>query len=194
MQSPNRSSRHQLALAAAACLLGAPALSSAAPKDSPPALAVPFRYEGFGVGAGAVQDTLVLKQDSEAVVVSRALVNALQAHQLSVVKPTVGLGVPLPQNQAWESDVAPVPPELVAAYNRANPNLALGPRKWSIQYSGQYKLERRQLLFSISAKLYEAGFSGPSKPYKGPYSGAFFVSQLTNTLQTKLMQQGSNAP
>ena len=168
--------------------------ATAAPKDSPPALAVPFRYEGFGVGAGLVQDTLILKQDGEAAVISRALVSALQAHQLSVVKPTVNLGVPLPQNQTWESDVAPVPPELVAAYNRANPNLALAPRKWSIQYSGQYKLERRQLLVSISAKLYEAGFSGPSKPYKGAYSGAFFVSQLTDTLQAKLKQPGSNGP
>jgi hypothetical protein len=182
-----------------AIALAAPTAAAAQPHDDPfdhPTLVIPFDYAGaLGVGPDEVKGELVLTRNEEAKVVSRALVAALQDRESSLVDPKLPPGAVVPQNMTWSSDAAPISQEVIDAHNRAtkdNPNLALPPRFYSVQYSGQYRLDHHELQFNISAQLFERGAATSPRKYKGGYSGNFFVDLLSDALKAKLVPQKAN--
>jgi hypothetical protein len=67
----------------------------------------------------------------------------------------------------------------------------LPPRFYSVQYSGQYKLQNRELVFAISAVLFEQAAATARRKYEGLYSGSFFVDSLADALKARLLQQGA---
>ncbi|CAN5309410.1 hypothetical protein BH10PSE4_BH10PSE4_14250 [soil metagenome] len=170
------------------------AVPLAAKPKPPPTLVVPFQYQGLGVGEGAVQGGIVLTKDSEATYVSRALVAALQDRQYSLVSPKLPVGAVVPQGKTWTSDIVPLSPDMIERHNGAYPSMSLPPRYYSLQYYGEYRLERRELLFSISARLYERAAATEPRPYKKAYSGDFFVAPLAASLKARLMRPDEGQP
>ncbi len=142
-----------------------------------------------------VDGVITLTKNSEAAFVSRVLVSALQERQYALVEPEVTLGSPLPQGKTWTTDIVPVSAEVIAEHNRTHPEMTpLPPRYYSVRYSGQYKLQKRELVFVISAQLFERGAATAPRKYKGDYSGSFFVDPLSEALRSKLMQESAPAP
>jgi hypothetical protein len=147
---------------------------------------MPYRYTGLGVGAGVVKDVILLPEGSEADVASRAIVMALQDLEASIIKPDLPAGEWLPEKQQWLSDRVPVENALISDHNLVHPDMILPPRHYEIQYSGQYLVDRRQLVFKISAQLFERALATDWREYNRRYSGRFFVKPLGQLIQNKL--------
>jgi hypothetical protein len=155
---------------------------------------VSYRHAGLGVGPGAVQGVLILPEGLEASVASRSIVLALQELEASIVAPEVPLGEWLPEKEQWRSDRVPVTEALVADHNQAHPDLTLPPRQYKIQYSGQYMVDRRELVFKISARLYEKALATDWREFnKEGYSGTFFVGLLRQLINDNLRTAAEEA-
>lgn len=155
---------------------------------------VPYVYEGLGVGDGEVEGVVELPKDGEERVVSRAIVLALQELQNSIVVPDLGPGEALPQKRLWKTDRAPIPQSQIVEHNNQYPGMALPPRYYSLEYHGEYVAERRQLIFRISALLYEQAYAADPRKYNQKYSGKFFVDVLEKLIREKLQAPTKDEP
>ena len=148
---------------------------------------MPYSYaDGLGVGSGPVEDILVLPEGSEVDVASRAIVMALQELEFSIIEPNLSVGERLPEEKQWISDRVPVDDAWISDHNDAHPEMILPPRLYQIQYFGEYLVDRRQLIFKISARMFERALATDWREYKLPYSGTFFVNPLGQLIQDKL--------
>lgn len=155
---------------------------------------VSYRNAGLGVGPGAVQGVLILPEGLEASIASRSIVLALQELEASIVAPDVPVGEWLPEKEQWRSDRVPVTDALIADHNQAHPDLILPPRQYKIQYSGQYVVDRRELVFKISARLYERALATDWREFsKEGYSGTFFVGLLRQLIADNLRTAAEEA-
>lgn len=150
-------------------------------------LSIPFRYAGLGVGSGIVEGTVVLPDDAAAAFVSRAIVEALQEMQHSLIEPKRELGEPVPQDEPWWTDTVPIEQAAIQAHNEAFSGMILPTRFYEIQYVGAYRLERRELLFFLSANLFERAAATEPRRYEADYSGDFFVAPLAEAIRGKLL-------
>ena len=164
------------------------------PKGEVVQLSMPFHYQGLGAGANPVDNSIELTEGTEADQVSRAIVEALQSLEYSLIEPALSLGKPIPQNTEWSSDRVPIAQREIATHNEKFPDWPLPPRHYSVQYSGSYKLERRELIIRLSAHLFEGALASEPRPYRKDYSGNYFVHPLEEALKEKLLKLKEQAP
>ena len=177
--------RVSLALAIFISLLGGCA------SQHPVNLSIPFRYEGLGAGANDVRNEIVLPVDRESTFISRAIVNALQELEFSVVEPDVELGSPLPQGKQFTTDTVPIRAAVIADHNiQHEGEMSLPPRFYSLRYHGAYRLVDRDLVFELTAELYERAAATTSRLYTKSYSANFFIAPLGNAIKAKLQLLG----
>lgn len=159
--------------------------------DSVMTLSVPISYtDGLGVGAGAVQGAVEMAKGSEAKTASRAIVLALQDMETNLKTPRLGAGELLPQKLEWVSDRAPLPLERIRGHNALNPEMKLAEQfKYQIEFVGDYVVDRSELLFRISARVFESASAAEPREYRQPYSGKFFVDSLGKLIREKLITQ-----
>jgi hypothetical protein len=157
--------------------------------DSVMTLSVPISYtDGLGVGAGAVQGAVEMAKGSEAKTASRAIVLALQDMETNLKTPRLGAGEFLPQKLEWVSDRAPLPLERIRGHNALNPEMKLAEQfKYQIEFVGDYVVDRSELLFRISARVFESASATEPREYRQPYSGKFFVDTLGKLIREKLI-------
>jgi hypothetical protein len=157
--------------------------------DSMMTLSVPISYtDGLGVGAGAVQGAVEMAKGSEAKSASRAIVLALQDMETNLKTPRLGAGELLPQKLEWVSDRAPLPLERIRGHNALNPEMKLAEQfKYQIEFVGDYVVDRSELLFRISARVFESASAAEPREYRQPYSGKFFVDALGKLIREKLI-------
>lgn len=141
--------------------------------------AVPYSYKGFGAGPQPLLGVVELNEGSEARVVSRAVVEALQSFQLSIVDPPAQLDTILPPGKPWKTDIAPIKAEVIADYNRRFPQMALPvDRLYGIQYSGMYSIVEKEFRFRLESLLFQRGAASDYRPYsRRDYSGSFFFER-----------------
>jgi hypothetical protein len=141
--------------------------------------AVPYSYKGFGAGPQPILGVVELNEGSEARIASRAVVEAMQSFQLSIVDPPAQLDTILPPNKPWKTDIAPVKVEDIAEYNRRFPHMALPvDRLYGIQYSGMYTIVEKEFRFRLESILFQRGAASDYRPYsRKDYSGSFFFER-----------------
>ncbi|HRP26236.1 MAG TPA: hypothetical protein PLF79_13655 [Thauera sp.] len=147
----------------------------------------PYYYPLAGIGGGAILGKVRIPENRETSIASQTLVQALQDLQLSVVEPTLELDAIIPPRTPWETDIAPIPAELVASYNQSFPNLTLRPAIYGIAYDGEHDTSENIFRYRISARLYSRGALSRWSQVDGDrYSGKFFVDRLVELLQTHM--------
>jgi hypothetical protein len=179
------------ALAAALLLAGCatPPGSPAAGSSSSWDVDVPYHYPLQGMGGGSIVGSIVVADQQELKIASEALVLSLQDRQLSVVAPPVGLDGSIPGRTKWKTDVAPLAPQAIAAYNQAFPNLGLRPALYGISYEGEHDTGDRRFRYRIAALLFEKGQIGSwSAVGHDRYAGQFFVQDLARSIQSRLQK------
>lgn len=148
---------------------------------------MPIEYASLGVGPQPALGHIRLEPGLEAARVTRAIIDALQAMQLSIVKPRIDLDDPLPQKKEWETDVVEVAARDIEAHNRAAPAMALpGNRVYGLRYKGAYRIEQRELRFTLTPVLMHRGVSGKFRQYSQAYSGMYFHGLLKAAMAAEL--------
>lgn len=156
--------------------------------ENPSDFVVPLAFtDGLGVGAGAVEGAFEIGKDDVNKAASRAIVLALQELEISIQEPPLKAGELLPQRRKWVSDRAPVTASRIRDHNVSHPEMKLSEQfNYQIAYLGEYVVERNELIFRVSAQLYESAAAAGQREYKQPYSGRFFVDVLGKLIQSKL--------
>lgn len=183
---PASQRRYGLALAFALMWLSLPAASLAQQREDY-SFEMPIEYASLGVGPQPALGHIRLQPGLEAARVTRAIIDALQAMQLSIVKPALDLDDPLPQRQPWETDVVEISAEQIESHNRATPAMALPQdRIFGLRYKGAYRIENRELRFTLTPVLMQRGVSGKFRKYDKAYSGMYFHGLLKTAMTAEL--------
>jgi hypothetical protein len=155
-----------------------------APADS---FAVGFSYPSLAVGPQPLGG-IVVREGLEARTASDAILEAVQALQLSVVVPKLDAAGLIPAGARWETDVTPLAAEDVAEHNRRFPAMPLPlDRVYGLQYAGEYRIVGKELRFRLESILHERGTASRFRPYeRGPYAGGFFFDRFKRLVQERL--------
>lgn len=148
---------------------------------------MPIEYASLGVGPQPALGHIRLQPGLESARVTRAIIDALQAMQLSIVKPKLDLDDPLPQKKPWETDVVEISAAQVETHNRATPAMALPENRiYGLRYKGVYRIENRELRFTLMPELMHRGVSGKFRKYDKAYSGMYFHGLLKTAMTAEL--------
>lgn len=173
-----------LALVLSASIL--PAASLAQPRENY-SFAMPIEYASLGVGPQPALGYIRLEYGLENARVTRAIIDALQAMQLSIVEPKLDLDDPLPQRKEWATDVVEIGAQQVQAYNLKVPAMALQENKiYGLRYRGSYLIANRELRFNLTPELMHRGVSGKFRKYPDQYSGMYFHDLLKAAMAAEL--------
>ena len=155
----------------------------------------PFRSDGAGVGGGDVLGQLRITPGAERAIASRALVDALQKMNLSVVRPQVELAGTIPPRREWESDIAELPRALIDGYNREASQLTLPVARYGIRFKGQHDVANSRFRYRMNALLFERGSVGSWRRVDDSrYVGGFFVGHLAGLIDGALTRSATSAP
>lgn len=147
----------------------------------------PYHHPLAGVGGGAIIGSILVPEKTEFAVASIALVNALQNQQLSIRTPSIGVDGVIPPRVRWNTDIAPLPMDVIALHNQRFPLLTLRVAYYGIAYEGMYDTGGDLFRYKISAHLYERGaLSAWSSVTDERYSGQFFVRRLGEDIRGEL--------
>ena len=147
----------------------------------------PYHHPLAGVGGGAIVGSVLVKENREVPFASRTLVLVLQDQQLSLRKPEIGVDGIIPPRVPWATDIAPLPPEVVAAHNQKFPTFVLAPATYGIAYDGEHDTSNNAFRFKISARLHQKGAISNWSPVRDDrYSGQFFVQRLAEAIKARL--------
>ena len=170
-------------------LSSAPAFAEA----GEPSLEMPFVIEGTGMGGGWAQGAVVIRAGTGGEVASYALVQALQAMGMSIVRPALAVGRPVPPGRPWTTDITVLPPSVIADYNRVHGALTLPAVRYGLRYSGRFAVDHGRFRYVISAQLFQRGAlsSNWSRVKDDRYFGTFFVDRLTRIVAANLRSRSA---
>lgn len=150
---------------------------------------IPYDYlGGSGLGPEELLNKLLLKPGTESTVVSWALIQSVQAMQLSFadlrpVEPALEPG-------KWHStgDAVPLKDDAIVRHNAEFAQLPLDTSLiYGLQIQARYTInEGQELMIASKAVLFSKGNNSPFKPFKKPYSGDFFVRDFLSATRARL--------
>lgn len=150
---------------------------------------IPFLYRGLGAGPLPHTGIVYLEKGEEQLIVSRAILRANQSFDLSIVEPPVDLDAIIPESTRWTTDVAPLPRDVIAAYNQGAPSTPLDPtRIYGLGLAGTYRVINEELRFTIESTLYSRGLGSDFTPYESGYSGTFFAELFRKRVKEALSE------
>lgn len=180
----------RLALGLLAPILALSAAPTVANSQNPP-FDVPFVIEGTGMGAGRIEDAIVIRAGTSDSVASYALVQALQTMGMSIVRPALTVGRPVPPRTTWATDITMLPSSVIGDYNRVNGAMTLPAARYGLRYSGQFVVDHGRFRYVVSAELFQrsALSTNWSRVRDNRYFGNFFVDRLTSMIKANLHSQ-----
>jgi hypothetical protein len=151
------------------------------------ALVQPYHHPIAGIGGGDIIGSLKIPENGQDRVASLALVMALQARQLSLQEPRIGVDGVIPAKTPWTTDIAPITPDELALYNQAYSRLPLRNAIYGVAFKGLHDTSGQLFRYKISALLYERGaISDWSRVNDNLYFGSFFVTRLVSEIMSQL--------
>lgn len=158
-----------------------------------------FRYPARGIGPSEHRGSFMLIPGQEDRMVTQAFISALQGMELNLEQRQLGLGQPFARGKTYKTDTAPLPDDLIAAYNAAlgKSGLVLPlNRVYGIGYEVSYSIADEQLNFMIRPFLrHKSRGSFKWQEYGSEYSARFFgevlEKRLAGALKTAASAQGS---
>ena len=149
---------------------------------------IPFQYRGLGVGGQPRAGFVPLNRGEEETVVSRALLEALQDLEMSVIEPPIDLVALIPPEETWKTARTGLSDQLIAQHNREYPDLAIPEdRLYAIEYEGIYRVVQNEFRFSMKSLLYHKGLGGQFRPFESAdYSSEFFMELIAAGMRSHL--------
>jgi hypothetical protein len=164
--------------------------AAAADKKDQFRFSLPISYDAFGIGPQPTMSTVTLAQGQEPKKVTFALIQALQALHLSVVKPKdVDLSDPLPQNTRFATNTVPLTRQDIDEHNTQFPSAKMPTdRLYELEFQGRFKIVDRELVVELTPVLHYRGRIGKLRQYNNAFGGQFFHRKLKALLVAQLMQ------
>ena len=128
---------------------------------------VPFLYRGMGMGPEPLLGMVVVERGEEDRLVSRALLETMQAMQMSIVEPPASLEHLIPAGLTWKTGITVLDQGLIQQHNERFPHMALPTdRIYGLQYVGSYVIQNKEFRFRLESHLYHRGIGAEFRPYQ----------------------------
>ncbi|WP_020683952.1 hypothetical protein [Marinobacterium rhizophilum] len=149
---------------------------------------IPFYYRGLGVAGQPRVGFVPLRHGEEGAVVTRALLESLQALEMSIVEPPIDLETLIQPEQTWKTGRTELPDAIITRHNEEYPDQAIpNNRIYAIEYEGRYKILPNEFRLDLASKLYHKGLGGDFRPFESAdYSSKFFMGLIQSGMRAYL--------